>query len=172
MSVYSPVHRHDKRNPLKSPSRAKNTGENYVIYIVLLPARSILCSDSKGGAPMHGSCRLRNILIASFVGLVVSVLGLIGALTDLNAVYLVVLAISILSLALVTIYSMRKDLLRTDLKCLLYSSFIAIAASVLGIIIDILTLLELPILFVAVAAGTLVLIAVFQFIKFISRRGW
>jgi hypothetical protein len=121
---------------------------------------------------MHGSCRLRNILIASFVGLVVSVLGLIGALTDLNAVYLVVLAISILSLALVTIYSMRKDLLRTDLKCLLYSSFIAIAASVLGIIIDILTLLELPILFVAVAAGTLVLIAVFQFIKFISRRGW
>ncbi|MGI6577901.1 MAG: hypothetical protein ACOX1Q_07740 [Eubacteriales bacterium] len=120
---------------------------------------------------MHKSCRLRNIIIASVVALIVTALGLFGALTDLNVVYLVVLGISILSLALVAFYSMRRDLLRTDFKCLLYSSFIAIAASVLGIIIDILTILELPILFVAVAAGTLVLIAVFQFIKFISRRG-
>ncbi|NLM62364.1 MAG: hypothetical protein GX193_09870 [Clostridiales bacterium] len=120
---------------------------------------------------MHDSCRLRNIIIAAAVGFIVSLLGLFGALTDLNIVYLVVLGISVLSLALVAFYSMRKDLYRTNLKCLIYSSFIAIAASLLGIIIDILILLELPILFVAVAAGTMVLIAVFQFIKFITRRG-
>jgi|GEM_PF-883527 len=120
---------------------------------------------------MHDSCRLRNIIIAAAVGFIVSLLGLFGALTDLNIVYLVVLGISVLSLALVAFYSMRKDLYRTNLKCLIYSSFIAIAASLLGIIIDILILLELPILIVAVAAGTMVLIAVFQFIKFITRRG-
>lgn len=120
---------------------------------------------------MHDSCRLRNIIIAAAVGFIVSLLGLFGALTDLNIVYLVVLGISVLSLALVAFYSMRKDLYRANLKCLIYSSFIAIAASLLGIIIDILILLELPILFVAVAAGTMVLIAVFQFIKFITRRG-
>jgi len=125
----------------------------------------------KGGAAMHDSCRLRNIIIAAAVGFIVSLLGLFGALTDLNIVYLVVLGISVLSLALVAFYSMRKDLYRTNLKCLIYSSFIAIAASLLGIIIDILILLELPILIVAVAAGTMVLIAVFQFIKFITRRG-
>lgn len=120
---------------------------------------------------MHDSCRLRNIIIAAAVGFIVSLLGLFGALTDLNIVYLVVLGISVLSLALVAFYSMRKDLYRANLKCLIYSSFIAIAASLLGIIIDILILLELPILIVAVAAGTMVLIAVFQFIKFITRRG-
>jgi hypothetical protein len=118
---------------------------------------------------MRKSCRWYHILIAVIAGVILSALGLFGALTDLNIVYAVVLGLAVISLALV--YTLRRDLLRVDMKRLTYFAFTAILASVLGIIIDVLTLFELPLLFLAVAAVTLVLISDFVFIKFITQRG-
>lgn len=120
---------------------------------------------------MHKACWWVNILIALVVGVAVAALGLIRALNNLNIIFFVILGLAVLSLGLAVCYSLRKDLLRLDFKCLVISAFIAVVASVAGIIVDLLTLFELPILFVAAAAITLVLIADFKLLRLITRRG-
>jgi len=120
---------------------------------------------------VHKACWWVNILIALVVGVTVAALGLIRALNNLNIIFFVILGLAVLSLGLAVCYSLRKDLLRLDFKCLVISAFIAVVASVAGIIVDLLTLFELPILFVAAAAITLVLIADFKLLRLITRRG-
>jgi hypothetical protein len=120
---------------------------------------------------MRKACRWLNILISIVIGAAITALGLIGALNDLNIIFFVILGLAILSLAFAAYYALRKDLLRVDMKCQVIAAFIALAASVMGISVDLLTLFELPILFVAASAITLVIIVNFKFIKFITRRG-
>lgn len=110
------------------------------------------------------------ILIAVLIGGITVAAGVFGMLTDLDTVFFLLIAFSVLALILVAFYSFRKEAFCVDLRCLTYAAFTAFAASVLGVVIDVLAILETPLLFLSVAASVVVFWSAVRLFRILIHR--